>query len=65
MNVLFVFGLILLVICLAVYPKMQKEVVKPLCKDDRKNVSDNKKYFTIFMVISIIMTIVGGIMMII
>ena len=63
MNVLFVFGLILLVICLVVYPKLQKTVDKPWCPEDVKNVSDNKKYFKVFLIASIIMVVIGGMLM--
>ena len=63
MNVLFVFGLILLVICLVVYPKLQKTVENPLCPEDVKAVSDNKKYFRIFLIASIIMVVIGGMLM--
>lgn len=64
MNGLFVFGLIFLVITLFVYPRLQKEVTAPWCPNDVKAVSDNKKYFRIFLIVSIIMIVIGGILMI-
>jgi hypothetical protein len=64
MNGLFVFGLIFLIITLAVYPKLQKST-DSWCPYEIKGVNDNKKYFKIFLIVSIAMIIVGGIMMII
>ena len=64
MNGLFVFGLIFLIITLFVYPRLQKKVEKPWCPNDVKAVSDNKKYFRIFLIVSIGM-ILGGILMMI
>ena len=64
MNGLFVFGLIFLVITLFVYPRLQKTVDKPWCPEDVKNVSNNKKYFRIFLIVSIIMIVIGGMLMI-
>ena len=64
MNVLFVFGLILLLITLCVYPNLQKEVTDPWCPNDVKAVSDNKKYFKIFLIASLVMIAVGGLLMI-
>lgn len=64
MNGLFVFGLIFLAITLFVYPRLQKKVEKPWCPNDVKAVSDNKKYFRIFLIVSIAMIIAGILMMI-
>ena len=65
MNVLFVFGLIFLAITLFVYPKLQKEVTAPWCPNDVNAVSDNKKYFKIFLIVSISMIVIGGLLMIV
>ena len=63
MNPLFVFGLIFLAITLCVYPKLQKEVTAPWCPQDVKSVEDNKKYFRIFLIASIVMVVIGGMLM--
>ena len=59
MNGLTVFGLIFLIITLAVYPKLKKEVDKPWCPQSVKGVADNKKYFRIFLIVSILMILIG------
>ena len=59
MNLLLAFGLILLAITLGVYPHLQKEVEDPWCPNDVEAVSNNKKYFKIFLVASIVMVIAG------
>jgi hypothetical protein len=65
MNGLFIFGLIFLAITLFVYPRLQKEVENPWCPNDVKAVSDNKKYFKIFLIVSISMIVIGGLLMIV
>jgi len=64
MNGFFVFGLIFLIITLAVYPKLQKETNYSWCPQEVRGIENNKKYFKIFLVVSIVMIIIGIIMMI-
>ena len=64
MNGLFVFGLIFLAITLFAYPKLKKISEKPWCPEDVKDVADNKKYFKIFLITSIVMIVVGILLMI-
>lgn len=64
MNGIFVFGLIFLVIALCVYPKLIKEAPEGACHQAQEDVDDNKKYFKIFLVVAIAMTLIGGLIMI-
>lgn len=63
MNGIFVFGLIFLLITLCAYPKLVKDVPEGACHQAYEDVEDNKKYFKIFLGVSIGMVIIGGIMM--
>ena len=65
MNGILVFGLIFLVITLLVRPALVSKVPEGACHRGYEDVSDNKKYFKMFLIISISMIVIGGVLMLI
>ena len=65
MNGILVFGIIFLIITLCAYPKLIKDVPEGACHQAYEDVEDNKKYFKIFLGVSIGMIVIGIILMII
>lgn len=65
MNPLIIFGIILLIITLVVRPKLTKEVPENACHQAHEMVEDNKKWYKIFLILSITMIVVGIVLIII
>ena len=65
MNAIFIFGIIFLVMTFIAKFFMQKKVNNPSCPEDVKHVKENKKYFKIFLIISIVFILVGILLMIV
>jgi hypothetical protein len=65
MNGLLVFGLIFLIITLAVRPKLTKEVPEGACHQAYEDVEKNKKAVRLFLIVSSAMILAGLLMMLI
>jgi hypothetical protein len=63
LNGILVFGVIFLLITLFVGPRLTNRVLEGECHQAYESVETNKKYYKIFLILSSIMIIVGGIMM--
>ena len=59
MNGLIIFGLIFLVITLIAGPKLTKVVLPGQCHQADEDVANNKKWYKIFLVVSIVMIVSG------
>lgn len=60
MNGLTIFGIIFLAITLSVKPALTNKVLPGQCSQADEDVANNKKWYRIFLVLSILM-IIGGI----
>ena len=63
MNGIFIFGLIFLIMCLFIYPRLTKVAPEDECHQAQETVDNNKKYFKIFLIVAVAMVVIGGIMM--
>ena len=59
MNALIVFGLIFLVITLIAGPRLTNKVLPGQCHQADEDVANNKKWYRIFLVVSIVMIVSG------
>lgn len=65
MNPLLIFGIIILLITLIVKPKLTKEVPENACHQAHEIVEDNKRWYKIFLILSVTMIVAGTILIII
>ena len=65
MNPLLIFGAIFLLITLIVKPKLTKKVPENACHQAHEAVEDNKRWYKIFLILSVTMIVAGIILIII